>query len=140
MQRAGILLLVVGLLAVAAAYLVTLVGVASDIAPWWLASGTVAVFASLATLGAAHRVRPTPILKATLVISFACLAAGFFIPLLLPPPTIGPPLLFGLPRQTALLVILVYVVPLIVMPIGYGLAFDREVLPPDEFEKLRESR
>jgi hypothetical protein len=138
MQRFGIGLLACGLVAVAAAYGATLLDVGSTQAPWWLASGTIAVLGALAVLGAGGGRRPTPILTATLLVSFGSLAAGLLIPLALPAPVAGAPLVFGLPRPTALLIALVYGVPLVVMPLGYAAAFDREVLPPDELARLRE--
>ena len=55
MRRAGLTLLLVGLLAVGAAYAFVLLGYVTAAAPWWLASGTTAVLAGIAVLGAAGR-------------------------------------------------------------------------------------
>jgi hypothetical protein len=140
MQRSGIALLVVGLLAVAAAYVAALLGMAPVAAPWWLASGTTAVLAALATLGAARHGRRTPVLLATIVTTFACVAVGFLVPLALPLPQPGEALLLGLPRPTAILIVLVHAVPLVLMPVAYGVAFEREVIDADDLERLRASR
>lgn len=139
MQRAGISLLIVGSLAVLVAYLAVLAGVAESAAPWWLASGTTAVLAGLASLGAARRGRRTPILAATIVATFVSVAAGFLIPLALPAPDASMPLLLGLPRPTAILALLVHLFPLLLLPLAYGVAFEREVLGDDDLARLREA-
>lgn len=131
MQRAGLSLLIIGLLAVVVAYASTLLGVALSLAPWWLASGSTAVLAAFALLGAARHGRPSPRLTAATLIVFASVAAGLLIPLALPAPDAATPLLLGLPRPTAILLLLVGLVPLVLLPIAYGWAFEREVLGGD---------
>lgn len=130
LTRVGLALLTGGLLAVAVAYLLTGVGVATA-APWILAVGTVAVVAGLAVLGLPRRgPRPTVLLGAVVVVVVSVLA-GFLVPLALPMET-ATALRAGLPRPTAWLVGLVYLVPLVVLPVAYAVAFPREVLRPDE--------
>jgi len=128
----GLALLTGGLLAVALAYVVTLLGVADAAAPVALALGTVAVLAGLGLLGATRRGRPTPILLGAIGGTAASVLAGFLLPLVMPPPPADAPLLFGLPRPTALLVGLVFLVPLVVLPVAYALAFPREVWRPED--------
>lgn len=140
MRRVGLALLIIGSLAVALAYGVTLAGVAATAAPWWLAGGTTAILASLATIAAARRGRRTPILAATIVITFCCVGAGFFLPLAMPAPLAGDALLLGLPRPTAILLLLVHVVPLLLLPLAYAAAFETEVLGADDLERLRAPR
>ncbi len=137
MQRAGIILLLSGLLAVGAAYACVLLGIAAAAAPWWLASGATAVLAGLAVLGAARRGRATPVLTATIAASFTSVLAGLLIPLALPAPDATGPLLLGLPFPTAILLLLVGLVPLVLLPIAYAYAFDREVLSDDDLAALR---
>lgn len=137
MQRAGLLLLSFGTLGVAVAYGAVLIGVESTATPWWLASGTTAVLAGLASLGAARHGRRTPILAAAITTSFVSVAAGFLIPLAMPAPDATMPLLLGLPRSTAILMLLVHAVPLVLLPLAYGVAFDREVLGDADLRKWR---
>jgi len=129
--RVGLALLTGGLLAVAVAYLLTGVGVATAAGPWVLAVGTVAVVAGLAVLGLPRRrARPTVLLGAVVVVVVSVLA-GFLVPLALPMETAAA-LRAGLPRPTAWLVGLVYLVPLVVLPVAYAVAFPHEVLRPDD--------
>lgn len=140
MRKSGILLLTFGSLSVALAYGVTLVGVAEHAAPWWLAVGITAVLAGLATLGAARRGRRTPILLVTIVITFVSVGVGFLVPLALAAPDASTPLLLGLPRPTAILMLFVHAVPLLLMPLAYAAAFEREVLGADDIARIRELR
>lgn len=140
MHRAGLALLSLGALAVAVAYGAVLLGVGSAAAPWWLASGTTAVLAGLASIGAARRGRRTPILATAIATSFASVAAGFLIPLAMPVPDASMPLLLGLPRPTAILMLLVHAVPLVLLPLAYGAAFEREVLDDADLAALRDDR
>ena len=140
MTAVGLVLLTGGLLAVALAYVVTLVGVAAAAAPVALALGTVAVLTGLGLLGAAHHGRRTPILLWAIGGTAASVLAGFLLPLVLPSPAADAPLLFGLPRPTALLVGLVFVVPLVVLPIAYALAFPHEVWHPEDADGEGASR
>lgn len=137
MRRAGIALLVVGCLAVLGAYVAVIAGVAVAAAPWWLASGTTAVLAGLAAIGAARHGRRTPLLAGTILVTFMSVAAGFVLPLLMPAPDAGTPLLLGVPRPTALLALFVHGIPLLLLPIAYGVAFEREVLDDEDLARLR---
>ena len=140
MHRAGLLLLTLGTLGVSIAYGAVLLGVGAPSAPWWLASGTTAVLAGLASLGAARHGRRTPVLAAAIAASFVNVAAGFLIPLAMPAPDATAPLLLGLPRPTAILMLLVHAVPLVLLPVAYGVAFEREVLDDTDLATLRDRR
>lgn len=137
MSRAALTLLVLGLCAVAAAYGATLLGLATPLAPWWLAAGTTASLAGLALLGAARRGRRTPTLVAATVAASASLAVGFFVPLAMPSPDAATPLLLGLPRPTTILLLGAGLVPLVLLPVAYGVAFEREVLSPEDLASFR---
>lgn len=137
MRRTGLSLLILGLLSITAAYATVLAGVAPRAAPWWLALGTTAVLAGMAVLGFARRGRATPRLARASAICFASVAVGLAIPLVLPPPAAGDPLLLGLPRPTAILLILVGLLPLLLLPLAYAAAFEREVLSDDDIAGLR---
>lgn len=140
MHRAGLTLLLLGLVAVGSAYAFALFGVAAAAAPWWLATGTTGALAGIAVLGAARRGRPTPVLAATVALSFASVLAGLLVPLLLPAPDATASLLLGLPRPTTILLLFVGVVPLVLLPLAYAYAFDREVLSDDDLRALRSAR
>lgn len=137
MQRAGLTLLIVGLLAVGLAYGAALLGVAAAVAPWWLATGSTATLAGLAALGAARRARSSPLLGWSIAIAFGSVAAGLLVPLALPAPSAATPLLLGLPRPTAILLLLVGLVPLVLLPLAYAVAFEREVLSDADLTALR---
>lgn len=137
MQRAGLTLLIFGLFAVGLAYGAALLGMAPSAAPWWLASGSTATLAGLAALGAARRGRSSPLLGWSIAIAFVSVAAGLLVPLALPATGAATPLLLGLPRPTAILLLLVGLVPLVMLPIAYAVAFEREVLSDADLAVLR---
>ncbi len=140
MRRAGLSLLLLGLLAIAAAYAVVLARVAPGAAPSWLALGTTAVLAGMAVLGIARRGRVTPRLLGAAVVCFASVAVGLAVPLILPPPAVGDQLLLGLPRPTAILLALVGLLPLLLLPLAYAAAFEREVLSDADLAGLRDDQ
>jgi hypothetical protein len=137
MHRAGLSLLVLGLLAIATAYTALLANAFTHTAPWWLALGTSSVLTGMAVLGIARRGRATPLLARALSVCCASVAVGLVVPLLLPPPVAGDPLLLGLPRPTAILLVLAGLLPLVLLPIAYAVAFEREVLSEGDLADLR---
>jgi hypothetical protein len=127
-----IALLVAGLLGIAGAYVGVLLGLTSPLVPMVMALGTTAVLAGIAQLAVGRRGRSTPILTRTVRWVFGAMAVGFVGVLLMPTPVAGGPLLFGLPRLTAALLLVVGALPLIVLPVAYARAFDTEVIPAEE--------
>ena len=121
--------LVVGLLGIVGAYVGVLLGLTSPLVPLVMALGTTAVLAGIAQLAIVRAGRETPALARTVRWVFGGMAAGFLAVLLLPPPVAGGPLLLGLPRATAILLLLVGAMPMVVLPIAYARAFDTEVMP-----------
>ncbi len=79
----------------------------------------------------------TPIRAAASAGAFLSVALGFLVPLALPAPGAGDPLLLGLPRPTAILLLLVHAVPLVLLPAAYAAAFEREVLDADDLARVR---
>ncbi|MFM2140839.1 MAG: hypothetical protein RLZZ25_1104 [Gemmatimonadota bacterium] len=124
-----IALLVAGLLGIVGAYVGVLVGLTSPLVPILMALGTTAVLAGIAQLAAVRRGRSSPILTRTVRWVFGGMAIGFVGVLLMPAPIAGGPLLLGLPRLTAILLIVVGALPLVVLPIAYARAFETEVMP-----------
>ena len=124
-----IALLVAGLLGIVGAYVGVLLGLTSPIVPSLMALGTTAVLAGIAQLAIVRAGRETPALARTVRWVFGAMTAGFVGVLLMPAPVAGGPLLFGLPRLTAILLLVVGALPLVVLPIAYARAFDAEVMP-----------
>jgi hypothetical protein len=139
-HRAPIPLLVAGLLAVAFAYASVLLGMAArTIAPWALAFGTAAVLTAMLLLGA-RRARTVPrVLRWSAALAFVALAGGFAYALAVPAPSAAGPLLLGLPRATAILLLLAGLIPLVWLPTAYALAFDTEVLGAADLARVRQA-
>lgn len=133
----AIWLLLVGLLLVALAYALAFAG-STTLAPWGLSLGAACVLAALLWLGARRGGRLPRRLGAALAIAGAATAAGFAWALVAAAPTAGGPLLLGLPRVTAILLIVAGAVPLVLLPIAYAVAFDREVLDDDTLRRVRD--
>ena len=123
----SIAILTAGALAVLAAYALSF-GSPSPTAPWLLAVGAVLVLTGLGLLGAGPK---APRLAAAVLVACACTLVGFAVALTLPPHTADGPLLFGLPRATALMLMLTGGLPLLLLPLAYAWAFPREVANED---------
>lgn len=126
-ERFAISTLTLGALLVALAYGLAFASPAGDVrlAPWLLAAGATLVLSGLGLLGAGAR---APRLAAAVLVACSLTFAGFAVALLLTPHAPGGPLLFGLPRATAFLLLLTGAVPLLMLPIAYAALFRREVL------------
>ena len=83
-------------------------------------------------LAAQRRGRAPAALGVVIAIVGLATLGGFVIALWAAPPTADGPLLFGLPRVTALMLGLTGLVPLVVFPLAYALLFDRHVMPRNE--------
>jgi hypothetical protein len=123
MYRAPILVLVLGLTLVAGAYALAFAG-GGALAPWALALGATLVLTAMLWLGGRRRGRLPRALAAATVLCAVATFGGFAWALIAPAPAADGPLLLGLPRVTAILLLLVGVVPGIVMPLLYAAAFD----------------
>lgn len=122
-ESVSIAVLTTGGLAVLAAYALSF-GTASPMAPWLLAVGAVLVLTGLGLLGAGPR---APRLVAAVLVACASTLIGFSIALTLAPHGTGGPLLLGVPRATALMLLLTGAAPLVLLPLAYAWAFPREV-------------
>lgn len=116
-------LLGIGALLVALAYALTFLST-GDAAPWPMAAGATLVLTGLGLLGAGPN---APRLRAAVLVACSCTFAGFALALAAAPPTIDGPLLLGLPRITALMLLACGAVPMLLLPIAYAWAFPREV-------------
>ncbi|MEX2182359.1 MAG: hypothetical protein WD771_09980 [Gemmatimonadaceae bacterium] len=132
MTRAPISLLAAGLVAVAIGYgTVLLGGDATIVGPWCLAVGSTAILTALLWLGARRRGGVAPALGAVVVVVALTTLGGLAFALLASPPAVDGPLLLGLPRVTAVMLLLTGAVPLVALPLAYALLFDRHVMPAD---------
>ena len=136
-KRNGLLLLVLGLLAVSLAYGALITGVGGAAAPWLLALGSTSVLAGLACLGAARRAARGATLAVAIGIAFTAVGTGLLLALVLPAPTVDGPILLGLPRVTTVLLLLTGLVPLLLLPVAFALAFAEEVLTEQDLERIR---
>jgi len=127
-----VIALVVGLLGIVGAYAGVLLGLTSPLAPMAMAIGSTAVLAGIAQLAIVRRGRATPRLARTVRWVFGAMGCGFVGVLLMPAPVAGGPLLFGLPRATAILLLVTGALPLLALPVAYARAFDDEVMPAPE--------
>jgi hypothetical protein len=83
------------------------------------------VLTGLGLLGVGPR---RPRLAGAVLTACACTFGGFALALLHAAPTADGPLWLGLPRATALLLVVTGAVPLVLLPLAYGLWFEREVM------------
>lgn len=136
-----ITVIVAGLLAVALAYaalLLDLTAISASIAPLLLAFGASAVLAGMLAL-ASRRPSGTPrALRATVRLAFVATFGGLVYALLAPAPTADGPLFLGLPRVTAIMLLVTGLIPLVVLPIAYARAFEKDVLGADEITRVAE--
>lgn len=139
MSRLALPLVWVGTAALALAYGVALVpGTPPAWSPFVLAWGTGALLAGLLMLGAA-REDGLGLSVALLFLGTGVWVAGG-LSILLAAPGVDPadaPLVLGLPRRAAFLLLGVGVAPGLVVPVAYGLLFDRHTLGEDDLDRLR---
>lgn len=138
MPRSPITLLCVGLVAVALGYASVLSGTAPGVASWCLAIGPAAILTAMLRLGGRRAGELPRTLRATSALAFVALLGGFGYALAAPPAAAEDPLLLGLPRVTAALLLLAGLVPLIILPVAYARAFDRDVLGEEDVARVRE--
>ena len=124
-QRGPIHLVLAGAFVVAAAYGLTIADAGTSVAPWAMALGATLVLTGLGLLGVGPN---RPRLAAAVLVACACTCMGFVAGLLLAPPTAYAALFLGLPVPTTILLLVSGLVPLVLLPIAYALAFHTEVL------------
>lgn len=134
-------LLLAGLLIVATGYATALLtsGRVQLFGAWCLALGASLVLTGMLALAAKRASGIPRTLRVTLALVFVATFGGLAYALAAPAPTSGGPLLLGLPRVTALMLLVTGLVPLIVLPLAYARAFERDVLSAGDIERLRAS-
>ncbi len=139
MNKNSLVLLVGGLLAVAAGYAAVLLDAGPPLFPATaLALGASAVLGALLRLGARRGGSIPDTLRLASTIAFIATAIGLLFALAAPPPADDGPLLLGLPRVTAVMLLCTGLVPLVLLPVAYARAFDIEVLNETDLARVAE--
>lgn len=139
MNRLALPLVWVGAIALALAYAFALLpGEPPEWSAFALAWGTGALLAGLLMLGAS-RSQGLAVPTGLLFLATGLWVAGGLSLLLAAPGIDAPdaPLVLGLPRRAAFLLLGVGVAPGLVVPVAYGLLFDRHTLTEEDLEELR---
>ena len=139
-RRASLGALVVGILAITAAYLAALLpGETPAWAPWLLALGIPVAIGAIMILGAARGRMGIGPLKYPFAFVVAVLAIGFCAALAMPA-TESPlsKLWLGLPARAAMVIYGIGLLPIIVLPVAYALTFETLTLSAEDVERVRE--
>lgn len=134
---APIAVVLAGLLTVAAGYLAVLLAAAHTFGAWALALGASAVLSGMLALAAARPGGTPRALRATVRLTFVATFGGLAYALGVPAPAPDGPLLLGLPRVTAVMLLVTGLIPLVVLPVAYALSFDRDVLTAEDIERAK---
>ena len=130
--------IVLGTLLVALAYAAAALPQGVRASPWLMVAGIAALLIGLCVRGIHRRGRRQPwLLTLGFVFLAVVLLGGFAAALLLPPESPATPLWLGLPRRAALVVYGVGVMPALVLPLLYGVCFERAVLSEAELAEFR---
>lgn len=137
--RGGLKAVVLGTLAVAAAYASAFVpGGAPRWAAWAMGIGIGLLSVGLLALGAARPGRRLGVLWLPLALTFVILVGGFGLALALPAEE-GPAtrLWLGLPVRAAIILYGIGILPMLVLPLAYALSFRRMTLDAADIERIR---
>lgn len=137
--RTALFLIISAVVAIGAAYGATLaLGAAPAFAAYALAYGIAASTTGMFILGAVRSGRLAPALIVAFTIVFVTVIGAFWLALLMPAAEgAGGPLLFGLPRRTAIVLYGVGLIPMFLLPLAYALSFDRGILSEDDIARVR---
>lgn len=135
-----IAVIIAGLVAVACAYIFVLVDFdgAALLAPMYLAFGASAVPSGILALAAGRPTGTPRALLWTVRLTYAATLAGLVYALVASPPAADGPLLLGLPRVTAIMLLVTGLIPLVVLPLAYARAFEKDVLGEDDIARIAE--
>lgn len=140
--RRGLAPVVIGTLAVAAAYASAfLPGGVPRWAPWSMVVGVALSCIGSMALGAARPGRPLGTMVWALGFSFVVLIGCLGAALVLPAETgAGARLLLGLPVRAALVIYGVGLLPVLVLPAVYARTFDQQTLDQADLDRIRAAR
>jgi len=143
LTRSPITLLFAGLVIVAAGYVAILLpgdgSTARELGAWALALGASLVLTGMLALAAARPAGTPRMMRAATWLTFLATFGGLAYALAAPAPVTDGPLLLGLPRVTAIMLLLTGLVPLIALPLAYAHAFDRDVLSREDVSRLMDA-
>lgn len=143
LTRSPILVLFAGLLIVAAGYVAVLLpgesATARVLGAWALALGASLVLTGMLALAAARPAGTPRMMRVATWLTFLATFGGLAYALAAPAPVTDGPLLLGLPRVTAIMLLLTGLVPLVALPLAYARAFDRDVLPREDVSRLMDA-
>jgi len=137
--RGGLKAVILGTLAVAAAYASAFFpGGAPRWAAWAMGVGIGLLSVGLLALGAARPGRRLGLLWLPLALTFVILVGGFGLALALPGGE-GPAtrLWLGLPPRAAIILYGIGILPVLVLPLAYALSFRRMTLDAADIERVR---
>ncbi|HET9065221.1 MAG TPA: hypothetical protein VFN22_05340 [Gemmatimonadales bacterium] len=136
----GWALLVSGLLAIAAAYLLMGAAVAGLLPPVLMIYGVGTTLGGTLLCASPGRPAPAPLWLAVATV-LAVVIVGFLVVLWRPNDVVSSPIIMGLPRGAAIVLLGVGVLPALVLPWAYARAASREKLDPDSIAAfVRECR
>jgi hypothetical protein len=109
--------------------------------PWLLALGTATILVAAIVLGAAKSGKASlGALAGPFLFTYAVIAGGFALALLLPEPDPAHPVLWlGLPRRAAIVLYGIGLLPMLVLPLAYALTFERMTLTPEDWQRVRDA-
>ena len=139
-RRAAVVVLIAGILAIAAGYAAAFLrGGPPTWAPWLLALGIPVALGAIMILGAARGRTGVGPLKYPFAFVVAVLAIGFCAALALPA-TESPlsKLWLGLPARAAIVIYGIGLLPIIVLPVAYALTFETQTLNAEDVARVRE--
>lgn len=128
-----------GLLAQVAAYIVAVTsGPDAAAIPWLAMIGIAATLSGTLVIGALRDGRLSPNAALAAVVLLVVPLAAFATALLLPAESASGPLLFGLPRRAAIVLLGIGVLPLFILPFAYACDTTAASLSADALAELRE--
>ncbi len=140
MRRHSIAVLFAGLLLVATGYAAALLfdsTGARTFGAWALALGASLVLSAMLALAAVRGGAVPWVLGMTTVLVFVATFGGLAFALAMPAPTMSGPLLLGLPRVTAVMLLVAGLVPLVALPLAYARAFQQHVLSEADIARIK---
>lgn len=136
--RTGVALLFAGALLIAAAYAACFAPAGPPAWAAWLFAGGAATLPIGALVLAAAGPRTSKRLAVPFAITWYIVFGGFAAALLLPAGAMEP-LWLGLPRRAAIIIYGVGLLPILVLPVAYALAFDSITLRAEDVQRIRDA-
>lgn len=140
MRRTLILItLIASTVLIAMAYVSAFVAEGVAWGVWCMVAGVTGISTSVMALGALREGRRNPVMTGALLLTGACIVAGFSLALLLPDEGLAEGLVLGFPARAAAVIYLVGLAPLFVLPLVYAWTFDAVTLRDEDVDRVRAS-